>query len=118
MRMKKILLVCLAMNFLFICCKKDRNAGTPECILQRIEAIKKQPIWNPPAEIHEYIYKGKTVYLISSNCCDQYNMLVDENCNNICAPSGGITGKGDGKCPDFQQNSTHIRLVWKDERAK
>ena len=83
---------------------------------QKIEAIKKEPRWNPPAEVNEYSYEGKQVYLFTSNCCDQYNSLYDIDCNNICAPSGGFTGKGDGKCNDFLKVATHIKLIWKDPR--
>lgn len=96
-------------------CNKPKTA-TPECISNRIEQIKKEPRWNPPAQVNEYTYNGQQVFLFSSNCCDQYNEVYDANCNYVCAPSGGITGKGDGKCSDFLENAKHIRLVWKDER--
>jgi hypothetical protein len=92
------------------------NRATPGCITEKIERIKAQPKWNPPAEVNEYLYNDRHVYLFSSPCCDQYNLLYDENCTAICAPSGGFTGKGDGKCPDFNEKAKHIRLVWKDER--
>ena len=98
------------------CKKKNGNAvAIPACIQLKIDSIKNEPKWNPPAEVNEYTYNGKTVYLFSSNCCDQYNILVDENCHYLCAPSGGITGSGDRKCTDFN-NATHVRLVWKDAR--
>ena len=90
----------------------------PACIQSKIDSIKKLPVWNPPAEVHEYEYNGRKVYLISADCCDQFNSLVDENCNYICAPSGGFTGKGDRKCIDFHEKATHTRLVWKDERVR
>jgi hypothetical protein len=85
--------------FSFGTCKKEKLL--PECIQQKIEAIKAQPKWNPPAQVDEYVYQGKRVYLFSADCCDQYTQAFDENCNYICAPSGGITGKGDGRCADF-----------------
>jgi hypothetical protein len=97
-------------------CKKQHVAGLPVCIQQRIEAIKKEPKWNPPAEVHEYIYNDKRVFYFSSNCCDQYNVVYDENCHYICAPSGGLSGKGDGKCGDFNGIAQYQKLVWKDER--
>jgi hypothetical protein len=97
-------------------CNKDRVAVLPSCIQQKIETIKKEPKWNPPAEVYEYNYKGKRVYYFSSNCCDQYNIVVDEQCNQICAPSGGLTGKGDLKCQDFKDSAQLVKLVWKDER--
>src|SRR3954471_7539612 len=74
-------------------CNKDQPDKIPGCIQQKIEQIRSEARWNPPAEVHEYIYNGKRVFYFSSNCCDQYNGVYDENCNYICAPSGGITGK-------------------------
>ena len=88
----------------------------PACISQKIDEIKSQPKWNPPAEVNEYDYEGKRVFLFSSPCCDQYNLLYDENCNALCAPSGGYTGRGDEKCPDFEEKAKHVRLIWRDER--
>lgn len=114
--MKKGLFVCLVLSSLLVSCEKDPVNKLPSCISQRIQQIKSQPVWNPPATINEYEYNGQTVYLISAPCCDQYNTLVDQNCNTICAPSGGITGKGDGKCPDFSEKAKFVRLVWRDER--
>lgn len=110
--MKQLFILVVSVIVLASCNKKLM----PSCIQQKITEIKAQPRWNPPAEINEYEYNGKKVYLVTANCCDQYITLVDASCNYICAPSGGITGSGDGKCKDFFQVAKHIRLVWKDER--
>ena len=96
-------------------CHKEKET-IPACIQQKIEAIKKEPVWNPPAEVYAYNYKGEVVYYFTANCCDQYNIVYDKNCAYICAPSGGITGKGDGKCADFLSSAQKIKLVWRDER--
>ncbi len=118
--MKYFLLVLAIPALMGETCKNKKAKGTldgvPGCIQARIDSIKNEPRWNPPAQVNEYKYNGKTVYLFSSNCCDQYDVLLDAECNYICAPSGGITGKGDRKCEDFQQAATHTRLVWKDSR--
>ena len=98
------------------CTKKKEHASVPACIQNKIDSIKAQPKWNPPAEVWEYTYNGKTVYLFSADCCDQYTSLYDEQCNLICAPSGGITGKGDRKCEDFNSTAKQVKLVWKDNR--
>lgn len=66
-------------------------------------------------QISSYLYQGKTVYLVTPDCCDQYISLYDDNCNFLCAPSGGLTGKGDGKCPDFYDKATKGTLIWKKE---
>ena len=99
--------------------KKEREAAAlnvPSCIQHKIDSISKEPKWNPPAEVNEYSYKGKKVYLFSSDCCDFFNPLIDTDCNYICSPSGGITGKGDMQCRDFDSLAKHIRLVWRDKR--
>ncbi|HVE61349.1 MAG TPA: hypothetical protein VNA26_06000 [Chitinophagaceae bacterium] len=98
------------------CSKRKADSNSVSCIQQKIDSIKKLPRWNPPATVNEYTYNGKTVYLFSSDCCDQYNMVYDSQCNYVCAPSGGITGKGDTKCEDFNTSAKHVRLFWKDER--
>ena len=97
---------------------KDTAVSLPSCIRQRIDSLKAQPVQNPPATIYRYKYEGKAVYLFSAPCCDQYNTLVDANCNYLCAPSGGFTGRGDGACPDFKTAATEETLIWRDERGK
>jgi len=96
-------------------CNKGKDT-VPTCIQQKIEQIQKEPKWNPSAEVNEYNYKGKRVYLFTSPCCDQYNNLYDSDCNLICAPSGGYTGKGDSKCLGFFEKAKHVKLIWKDQR--
>lgn len=89
----------------------------PQCIKTKINDILSQPIWNPPATITQYSYNGQNTYLISSNCCDQFINLYDESCNHICAPSGGFTGRGDGKCPDFARQAKLIENIWSNKRS-
>ena len=113
--MRYMMLFLASIPFLNNDCGKEKNE-TPVCVQQKIEEIKKEPKWNPPAEVNEYLYFDKKVYLFTSNCCDQYIMLYDGSCNYICAPSGGIAGSGDRKCTDFYTAAKHIRLVWKDGR--
>ncbi|HYK55988.1 MAG TPA: hypothetical protein VEV15_05880 [Flavisolibacter sp.] len=96
---------------------KKGKEELPLCLQQKIEEIKQQLKWNPPAEVHEYNYNGKRVFYFSSNCCDRYNVVFDEKCEYVCAPSGGITGKGDGKCADFSTKAQYVKLVWKDDRV-
>jgi hypothetical protein len=66
-----------------------------------------------PVEIWRYQFDKQTVYLTVPDCCDQYAKLYSENCQYLCAPSGGIAGGGDGKCPDFHDKATNGVLVWK-----
>ncbi len=113
--MKYIFLILFIPLYLSNQCNKSKKE-LPACVQQKIEQIKAQARWNPPAEVNEYIYNGKTTFLFTSDCCDQYIMLYDDQCNLICAPAGGITGKGDGKCTDFYNTAKLIRMIWKDPR--
>ena len=97
-------------------CKKEASIRIPPCIHDKIEAIEQQPKFNPPATVYRYLYEDKYVYLFSSDCCDQYNYLYDKDCNVICAPSGGYTGRGDGRCSNFKEMASDETLVWKDTR--
>src|SRR6185369_12567791 len=80
-------------------CDKKQDE-VPPCIQQMITDYINRPIQNPPAEFYQYDYKGQKVYYMAPPCCDQLSKLYDSNCNLICSPDGGFTGKGDGKCPD------------------
>lgn len=89
----------------------------PECIKAKINDILSEPVWNPPATITQYLYNDRTTYLISSNCCDQFITLYDESCKPICAPSGGFTGHGDGRCMNFGEQAKFIEEIWSDKRS-
>ncbi len=105
--------------FLFLisvgCEDNDIAKDTPDCVKAIIKNLKKQ-VRNPPAKIFRYTYDSKTVYYIPANCCDAFGDLIDENCNKICSPDGGLGGGGDGKCPVPFQTRTNEKLIWADDR--
>lgn len=96
--------------------EKESQNEVSNCIEQKIEEFKNKPVTNPPMSIYQYTYNNTSVYLVSAPCCDRYSILYDQNCNIICHPSGGITGKGDGKCNDFFKKRTDEKLIWLDKR--
>ncbi|MEP7128681.1 MAG: hypothetical protein ABI729_07430 [Chitinophagales bacterium] len=97
-------------------CDKNAAGKIPECIQQMIVTYQSKPKQNPSASIYQYDYNGQKVYYVVAPCCDQLNTLYDANCTVICHPDGGFTGKGDGKCNDFNTAKTNEVLIWKDER--
>ncbi|MGV3588713.1 MAG: DUF6970 domain-containing protein [Adhaeribacter sp.] len=102
---------------LFTSCQNDEiPQGLPACVKDKISQYKNNPNQNPPAQIWQYQYKGQTVYYVPPACCDQFGELYDQNCNLICYPDGGITGRGDGKCEDFFATRQHEKLIWEDKR--
>jgi hypothetical protein len=102
-----------------VSCSKNNDVtdNVPLCIVDKILEIRLAPVWNPPAEIWSYRYKGETVYYIPDRAYDIPSILMDEHCRVICNPSGGYTGKGDGRCTDFFDKRTDEKLIWKDERT-
>ncbi len=98
------------------CQKLDVPKDTPSCVKKEIKKIKSKSVRNPPAVVWQYEYNDKIVYYIPSYCCDAQSQLFDSECNQICSPDGGITGKGDGKCADFFAKRKNELLIWKDDR--
>jgi len=90
--------------------------SVPVCINEMIEKFKVEEKQNPPRKIIHYTYKDKTVFYVTAPCCDFFTDLYDENCNLLGHPDGGITGKGDGKFPDFEKNRSNERVIWEDTR--
>ena len=115
--MKNNVLIFLLVLFLTACGNDDiEKIDGPACVIERINSIKKAPVRNPPAKVYSYTYNGATVYYIPSYCCDAFSELLDENCNLLCNPDGGLTGGGDGKCTDFFKNRSNEKLIWTDDR--
>jgi len=99
-------------------CGRDATRAIPDCVQQKIDEIAGEEVRNPPAKVYRYVYKGMDVYYIQAWCCDFPSELYDEQCNLICRPDGGFTGKGDNSCPDFSDIRTGEELVWEDNRDR
>jgi hypothetical protein len=82
-------------------------------LITRFESGEKK---NPPGSIWRYRYKELVVFYVPPSCCDVPGSLYDENGALVCEPDGGISGKGDGRCPDFFTERTEELRVWTDNR--
>ena len=98
--------------------KNEGKSKLPDCISDFIKKSSKNAPADLPVQNDEYSYKGKKVYLYTAPCCDQFNVLYDDKCKVICSASGGITGRGDGKCPDFSKEGKFVKTVWKNPASK
>ena len=109
--MKYLFLIGLIL-FVFVSgCVQNIPVNEPEWIREYIK--ENSPLWVSKCE-----YKNATVYYIPSSCCDQFNYLYNENGEKICAPDGGLTGNGDGRCSDFSiDDNQNCRFIWQDPDA-
>jgi hypothetical protein len=94
------------------------GSGNPPWVDQLILQFQNAPPGNPPQSIWRYQYKGEAVYYVPAQCCDQFSVLYDLKGKAICAPDGGFTGRGDGRCPDFFQERANEVLIWRDSRTR
>lgn len=88
----------------------------PACINEMIERFTNEAVQNPPRKIISYQYNGRTVFYVTPPCCDFFSELYDSNCKLLGHPDGGITGRGDGKLPDFNTAKSGEKIVWEDKR--
>lgn len=112
---KYILFVLLIFKF---GCSQPTENEIPVWVENLILEFQSQPVGNPPQSIWQYRYKNEIVYYVPPQCCDQYSALYNEGGVILCAPDGGLTGRGDGACVDFFDSRQNEKLIWKDSRSR
>lgn len=90
-------------------------AGDPPWVDALIAQFQSAPVANPPRAIWRHRYETETLYYVPSDCCDQYDELRAPSGAVLCAPSGGFTGRGDGRCPALGEPLERT-IVWQDPR--
>lgn len=111
--MKTAFLV-LSLALLSFGCKPEIEE-LPSCIDDLVLQAEKGKDDFDAWQIIEYEYDGERYYLVAAGCCDRFNPLFDRDCNEICNPSGGFSGAGDGKCPDWVATLTDGVIIWERE---
>jgi len=118
-KMKRILplipLAVAGLAFFFSSCEKlDLKVAVPSCVEKKIRRIERGKVPDPPVEVWQWEVDGQTYFYFIANCCDQFNLLYDGQCNFVCAFDGGFSGVGDGNCPIFEGEIMRT-LVWEDD---
>jgi hypothetical protein len=114
--MKMLLFILAIVTILLAGCSRATQTGNPAWIDKLIKQMESDPVGNPPLSIWRYEYNRQTVYFVPAHCCDIPSVLYDASGNSLCSPDGGITGEGDGNCPDFFGQRTDEQLIWQDIR--
>ena len=96
MRIGARALLFLAATALAACAApREQPAGNESGLAEMLErslAAREDPVIR-------HLIAGRVYYYAGSECCDQLNALYDAEGEYVCAPDGGFTGRGDGRCP-------------------
>ncbi len=114
----KHLVIVLALTLASCGAAGNLPAGTPvpDAVTSLIHNLEGQQVRNPPAIVARYDYAGQVVYYVPPHCCDFFGDLYDGAGLVICHPDGGLTGTGDGRCPDFFAQRQNETIIWRDSR--
>jgi hypothetical protein len=115
---RKFIIALLLVMLVGSCSPSTPGEKNPLWVTALIAKYATEPVGNPPQSIWRYKFKGQTVYYTPPQCCDQMGILYDASGTIICYPDGGLTGKGDGRCPDFSTLRSNEKLVWQDARTQ
>jgi hypothetical protein len=88
------------------------STSLPEWLRVKIAEFDELPADRAPLGVWRISHNGQAAFYLLSPCCDQYNPLFSAEGHEICNPSGGFTGRGDGKCPAPMDQGTKATLVW------
>lgn len=105
----------------FVMASEANAQDLPAFLQQLIEEYETASEERFPIEIWRYEYEGESVFYIPlarALCCDIFSVLYNAKGEIICRPDGGFTGRGDGKCPDFNRRSSAGVLVWGPQRER
>lgn len=114
MRFKHLILVVAVLML-----GKVHGRELPPFLQERIEEYEAASEGRWPFEIWQYEYRGERVFYLPLSrilCCDVLSILYDAEGEVICRPEGGFTGRGDGRCPDFDRRRSVGVLVWNPGR--
>ena len=116
--MKLRILAMITIIFLLAGCAVATQTGNPAWVDQLIKKLESDPVANPPLSVWKYEYNGQVVYFVPQHCCDITSVLYDAEGAILCAPDGGIAGRGDGKCIDFFDKRSSEQLIWQDSLTR
>ncbi len=118
--MKRFIVVALS-GLLAACANQEtseNHAAMPTWLQTKIKQESQQPLTTATQAIWKISHRGQSAYFLQSPCCDQFNPLLDQNGKLLCHPAGGISGKGDGRCPKPADVGTQPQLIWSHPQSE
>lgn len=100
----KLLIPAFALSFPISTLASDR-------IEPLIKKIKSNRTGNNIPKLSKWLYKGKVVYKVPSECCDIPSELFNEHGEKICTLGGGFANYIDKECEDFGKEEISKKLM-------
>ena len=103
--------------FSFSACEKDTSEKVvpaykiPDCVTNLIDENGQSSTVIRFDGILQYVYQNQKVYLLERPDDDGLSTVINKDCEVICQ-LGGLTGSGDGQCPNFYDNACNEKRVW------
>jgi hypothetical protein len=113
--MRKPITITIFIVLMLACSSNKKVQGIdemPACLSAKIKAMASDANAGSPLSVTRFTYKQQTVYYMVSPCCDKFNIVYDSACNILGHPDGGLTGRGDGKMPDFRREASNEKMIW------
>ena len=112
----------LSMTLLLACTRSPQPLTAaappvPDWLTRLVAQFAHAPAGTRPGAVYRYVYRGQWVYYVPPGCCDTPGAVYDAAGTLLCAPDGGFTGTGDGRCPDFVTARQQGQRIWPDRRA-
>lgn len=114
--MSRHLLGSAVLSLLLAGCRGSPSEVSPLWLFRLIGQQMSEPVANPPAYIARLEYETGVFYYLPPRCCDIWSDLYDVEGALVCHPEGGLTGGGDGNCPELGELLS-VEVIWRDPRG-
>lgn len=97
--------------------QNDFTGPIPAWLQEHIDGFLAGDVYYSPGHVWQYRHNEETVFYVPPRCCNVMSVLYDVHGERICHPGGGMSGQGDGRCPEFFDERTDEVLIWEDPRG-
>ena len=91
-------MACVAALALSGCTAPSSRMPPSSAEFAALEAFLRPSLAHHKEPVIRYLLMGQVYYLAPATCCDRHDALFDAGGAFVCAPSGGLSVLGDGRC--------------------
>lgn len=84
-------------------CASNQKHEPNQAMRKFFDEVRRWELETNRGPLVRHVLEGQVYYLMLASCCDKHDYLFDTQGSYVCAPSGGFSGQGDGKCPRLRE---------------